>query len=192
MRQQTRAASPMLPPLSFTVSSCQDHGVRPETGERYWRADVRARRAGVLDRIFPGVVFAEACGEMVFALGMEQSDGVSEGLRAELQADQRAFVMFVHEQTALERQAASALFSGADYRAERRLMLAYMDARGLGHAFGVGYVDAAGGYRLLRLEPPEYCEGQARAPALAKEIREPWTSAGTGAVARTVGTRASR
>ena len=146
----------MLPPLHFFAANCRDRGVHPDTGERYWSADVRATREGALDRTFSGVVFSEESGEMVFALGMEQEDGISANLRADLQEPQREFIAFVHEQSALDRHPLSPLFRGFEYSAERKMMLAYLAARGLKHACGFGYFDQSGDYQLLRLDPPDY------------------------------------
>ncbi|MGT2471664.1 hypothetical protein [Paraburkholderia terrae] len=145
----------MQPPIHFTVTNCQDRGEHPETHERYWTADVRAVRPGVLDRKFSDVVFAENSGEMVFALGMEQADGISANLRADLQDGQKEFVVFLHEQTALDMHPMSALFNGSEYSAERKAMLAYLSVRGLKHSFGFGYFDRNGEYQLLRIERAE-------------------------------------
>ncbi|MDR6503553.1 hypothetical protein J2785_006746 [Burkholderia ambifaria] len=145
----------MQPPIHFAVTNCQDRGVHPETNERYWTADVRAVRPGVLDRTFSDVVFRENSGEMAFALGMEEADGVSANLRSVLQEPQREFVTFVHDQSALDRHPLSPIFSGWEYSAERKMMLAYLSACGLSYAFGFGYFDRSGQYQLLRIEYPE-------------------------------------
>jgi hypothetical protein len=140
------------PPIHFTVTNCQDRGQHPEINERYWTADVRATRPGVLDRTFSDVVFQENSGEMVFVLGMEKADGISANLRPDLQDPQREFVSFVHDQSALDRHPLSPIFSGWEYSAEQKVMRAYLAARGLEHAFGFGYFDQNGEYQLLRIE----------------------------------------
>ena len=145
----------MLPLIHFTVTNCQDQGTHPETGERYWTADVRAERPGVLERTFLRVVFAEDRGKMVFVLGMENEHGVSANLPPERQNHQRDFVTFLHNQTAFDRHPMSELFTGSEYRVEAKVMVAYLSARGLTHAFGFGYFDRNGEYQLLRIERAE-------------------------------------
>lgn len=155
----------LVPPIRFVATKCQMIGKYPNGIEEYWSADIKAVRHKTLTRIFTDVLFIEKPGEMVFLAGIESPDGVDRHIRLDAATKQAEFIRFLREENDRDNAALgmlSAIFAGHEYATVGKATAAYLVARKLTHAFGVGFLDGKGEYQLVKIEPSEDNESEKR------------------------------
>ncbi|WP_047228090.1 hypothetical protein [Pseudomonas brassicacearum] len=144
------------PPIAFAAKNCQLIATVPNGVEEYWSADIKAVRHGVLNKVFTDVLFIEKPGELAFLAGIESQDGVDRHIRPDAALKQAEFISFLRSENDRNSAALGILarvFQGHDYAVVGKATAAYMAARSLSHAFGVGYVDQNGDYQTIQIVP---------------------------------------
>ena len=145
-----------MAPLLFSVSEPEFLSKFPDGTDQLWRADLKATRGGEQLANFTGILFVESKGT-AFIYGIEFEDGYAKGLKStELAKQQQAFIQFLRDQTRLKNLALGILgsiFEGHEYACEHRATAAYVQARAEPLGIGVGFLNAAGQYELIKTEP---------------------------------------
>lgn len=149
---------PVAPPIAFAATNCQLVGKHPNGVQEYWTADIKAARYDTFVRIFADVLFIETPCELVYLMGVESPGGVDRLRLSDSTIQQAVFIQFLLEEN--DRDAAvlgslSSMFVGSEYATIGKATAAYLAARSLTHAFGVGFMNADGKYQLIKIEPGE-------------------------------------
>lgn len=145
-----------MAPLLFSVGEPEFLSTFPGGSDQLWRADLNATRGGVQLANFKGILFVESKGT-AFIYGIEFEDGYPRALKSEeLAKQQQAFIQFLRDQTQLKNLALGILgsiFEGHEYACEYRATESYVEARAQALGIGVGFLNAAGQYELIKTEP---------------------------------------
>lgn len=150
--------SNLVSPIAFAATNCQRIAKSPNGIKEYWSADIKAVRHGIFNEIFPGILFIEKPGELVFLAGIESRDGIDRHIRSDVAMKQVEFIGFLREENERDNAALgilSVVFQGHEYATVWKATAAYLAARSLSHSFGVGFMDSDGEYQLLQIVPGE-------------------------------------
>lgn len=147
---------PPGPPIVFAATNCRLWYKHPNGIEEFWLADIKAVRSGLFSRVFSDVIFVETPGRIAWLLGIVTPNDVHQ-LRNDPETEEQAeFIEFLQTENARDTATLGRLvefFRSRDYATVGKATAAYMAARALTHAFGVGFVDRQGQYQLLEIVP---------------------------------------
>lgn len=128
------------PPLAIAATNVSRVDVLNDNAH-LWKADIKTVRYGHPADEFKEILFMEAFGTASIA-GVEFENGYPEWLYPEHASRQQAFINFLREETIKDNEALgfiSQIFDGHEYAAIGKATAAYIVARGVPLAMGVGF-----------------------------------------------------